>query len=304
MSKKIAVFIGNMIKFSGWERALEAAAESGYDGVDFDLNQSTPNFKGSHMDHDVDEKYLLKVKAKADSLGLAIPQTHGHLGRKVWSQDEESKKRFVTIYERDLRASAILGAEACVIHSPDAHPVTELPTDAETLHRISLDGYTSIVPYAEKYNVKITLESLGRCGYNENEPAVFAQPRELIKALDAIPTKMKSFCLDTGHTHQAAQVGVEQVEDFIRIMGSRIEYLHMHDSSGFFDDHSLPGIDTIHWKEVFAALKEIGYKGYYNYELGYGDMGYLGEEYIRAVGPYLRKFTEVEGDVFNKERFE
>jgi len=295
MKKKICINAGTLIKVVGWERALEIVAESGFDGVDFDLGASTPNFKGSHMFHDVDEEYLLKVKAKADSLGLAIPQTHGHLGNAFWSQEPEKKELFVLTNERDLRATAILGAEACIIHSAEERPCGPLDPDPELLHRVNLEGYTSLVPYAEKYNVKLTLESFGR---NKRDGIqFFAWPQEIAKSMDAIPTKLKSFCVDTGHIHEAVELGLTSVEDFIRYMGNRVGYLHLHDNFGFYDDHALPGFGNINWPEVFKALDEVGFNGYYNFELGYSRMGCLSEDFIRFSGKYLRKFVDLNGDL-------
>jgi len=294
MRRKLSLSAAALIKAVGWERALEVLAESGYEGIDFSLGSF------DYANCDVDEEYLRKFKAKADSLGIAIQQTHGHLGRNplgklLWSQDEESKEYFVKIRERDLRATAILGAEMCVIHSGSEGPFGPLSSDPEELHKANLDGFTSIVPFAEKYNVKICLESFGRNARDGVQ--LFSWPEEMLKSYEAIPTKNKCFCMDTGHTHEAVEFGTPSVEDFIRAMGSRIECLHIHDNFGYYDDHALPGFGNINWPEVFKALDEVGYKGYYNFELGYARMGCMIEEFVRFSGKYLRTFLDMDGDL-------
>ncbi len=293
MKKKISIYVSPLISSVGLDRALEIVAESGFDGIDFDLSVGTPNFKGSHAVHDVDEEYLLKVKSKADSLGLAIPQTHGDCSSNLWLP--ENKDLFILTHERELRAAAILGAKACIIHSAEERPCGPLDPDPELLHRINLEGYTSLIPYAEKYDVKMALESFGR---NKREGIqFFAWPQEIAKSMDSIPTKCKTFCLDTGHVHEAEELGLTNVGDFIRYMGARTEYLHLHDNFGYYDDHALPGIGNINWPDVFKALDEIGFNGYYNFELGYGQMGCMSEEFIRFCGKYLRKFIDLNGDL-------
>jgi len=293
MGKKISISVGKLMNMVGWERAMEVMAECGFDAVDIDAGTVSPRFEGSHMDHDVDEEFLYKFREKVNSLGMVIGQTHGHLGRNFWGQDEESKKRFVMTCERDLRGASILGAGACVIHSISERPGEEI--DPEFLHRANLEGYTSIIEYAEKYNVKMALESFGR---NKREGVqFFAWPQEMIKTFDAIPTNMKTFCMDTGHTHEAVELGLCSVEDFIRQMGSRIEYLHLHDNYGYYDDHAIPGYGNIKWPEVFKALNEIGFNGYYNFEIGYTKMGSMTEEFLHYLGKYLRKLVENDGDM-------
>jgi len=300
MSRKISVFIGTAISYSGWERALEAAAEGGYDGIDFSFNRaSSETMKGTHYHHDVDEEYLYKIKRRATELGLEIPMVHGHIGKDFWNQDEESKEKFIITSERDFRAAAILGAEVCVVHGPGLNG--DIPNDLEAMHKASLDGYTSIIPYAEKYNVKMAMETSSLTALTDAN--IFAKAEEMAKAYDAVPTKMKAICVDTGHTYISKKVDGIPVEDFIRMLGNRVEYLHLHDNCGYGDDHSLPGIGGIKWKNVFDVLREIGYSGWYNYELGYGGMGYLGYEYLRSSAAFLRKFTDADGDVMNKEKF-
>ena len=40
----------------------------------------------------------------------------------------------------------------------------------------------------------------------------------------------------------------------------------MHDNTGYVDQHRMLMAGTIDWKDVFRALKEIGFKGTYNSE--------------------------------------
>ncbi|MEE0928071.1 MAG: TIM barrel protein, partial [Acutalibacteraceae bacterium] len=55
--------------------------------------------------------------------------------------------------------------------------------------------------------------------------------------------------------------------DAIRMMGSKIEVLHLNDNDTFTDQHKMPLSGTIDWKDVLDALEETGYSGVYNMEL-------------------------------------
>ena len=81
----------------------------------------------------------------------------------------------------------------------------------------------------------------------------------------------------------------------IRILGKDVSLLHLHDNSGNWDDHLLPGMGNIKWPKVFDALDEIGYSGGYNFELSIRFAGKLLEEYANFMGKYLREFVNCRG---------
>ena len=56
-------------------------------------------------------------------------------------------------------------------------------------------------------------------------------------------------------------------EDAIRTLGhDRLGSLHVHDTDYRADLHTLPGMGSINWKRVTAALAEINYKGEFTLE--------------------------------------
>ena len=85
-------------------------------------------------------------------------------------------------------------------------------------------------------------------------------------------------------------------EEMIRILGKDISILHLHDNSGHWDDHLLPGMGNINWPAVFEALEAIGYSGVYNFELALR-FGNMTEEFVRFAGKYLRSFVDCNGDL-------
>ena len=82
----------------------------------------------------------------------------------------------------------------------------------------------------------------------------------------------------------------------IRILGSDISILHLHDNNSNWDDHLLPGMGNIKWPAVFDALDDIGYTGVYNFELEMRFGGML-EEFVRFAGKYLRAFVDDRGNM-------
>ena len=61
--------------------------------------------------------------------------------------------------------------------------------------------------------------------------------------------------------------------DVIRRLGKNIVCLHLNDNDTLTDQHKIPAMGTIDWNDVFDALDEIDYNGYYNMELNLATYG-------------------------------
>ena len=166
------------------------------------------------------------------------------------------------------------------------------------MHAISAEMFDKFIPAAEKYGVNIAMETFGAARVSGARVRdFFADHREFLYQFDRLKTEYKTACVDTGHTHEAESFWVIPPEEMIRTLGSRVSLLHLHDNSGHWDDHLLPGMGNIKWQAVFSALEEIGYKGVYNFELAIGFAGSMLEEYMAFIGKYLRRFVDNGGNV-------
>ena len=291
--KKIGISCASLCKRYGIERGLEICKESGFDAVDFNLevyNLEDDIYGGSE---DAFESHFDMIKRKAAELELEISQTHGRC-RTYFPDDEASKDWTHRICDRDLHATSLLGAPACVIHFINSTRWGKQPADV--MRSASSEMYDNIVPFAEKYKAKIAMETFGAARINGARIRdFFADPIEFKMQYDRLDTQHKTICVDTGHTHEAESFWVPPPEEMIRILGSDISLLHLHDNSGHWDDHLMPGAGNINWPAVFDALDEVGYKGVYNFELKIRYAGALLEEYTNFLGKYLRAFVDKRG---------
>jgi len=294
MNKKIGISCRSIIKQYGVERGLEICKESGFDAVDFGLTGYTltgPLYSGSE---DEFVSFFTAVRKKADELELEISQTHGRTG--TYAPDNEEHNEMVRrITEKDLYASSILGSPCCVIHFPNSTRWDKQPPSV--MHEVSSQMFDTFVPWAEKYNVKIALETFGAARIKGARVRdFFADPTEFLFQYNRLPENLRTICVDTGHTHEAESFWVPPPEDMIRILGSDISILHLHDNNSHWDDHLLPGMGNIKWPAVFDALDDIGYTGVYNFELAMRFGGML-EEFVRFAGKYLRAFVDNRGNM-------
>ena len=293
--KKIGISCRTLIKRYGIDRGLEICKESGFDAVDFGLETYKLGDSVYGGSDDAFESHFDAIKKKAASLELEISQTHGRCVT-YFPDDEEQNRSVDKVSELDLRATSLLGAPSCVIHFINNSRWGKQPP--ELMHKVTGDMFDTFVPFAEKYKVNIAMETFGAARVNGARIRdFFADPIEFKYQYDRLNTRYKTICVDTGHTHEAESFWVPPPEDMIRILGKDISILHLHDNSGHWDDHLLPGMGNIKWPAVFDALDDIGYRGVYNFELVISFAGKLLEEYMHFIGGYLRSFVDNHGDL-------
>lgn len=271
MKGKISISTGELIKKYGLEGAFDIAGQIGADGIDFDLSPEDYTNPDSIYSKDEEEftKYFKKIRVAAESRGLKICQTHGRAVPFRENADEYNNVIFPKNSEFDCKATKILGAPFCVVHPGGT--LSNLNATAEEMRTNARKALSFSVPFAKKYGIKIALETVGANWQLDNQIDFFGAYDEFRSLYDYIaldPELKDSFCccIDTGHINLAVQHNQPTPADFIRLMGDNVACLHMHDNTGYVDQHRIIWAGTIDWKDVFKALSEIGYSGYYNSE--------------------------------------
>ena len=87
---------------------------------------------------------------------------------------------------------------------------------------------------------------------------------EINTIIESNPKRLKAL-FDTGHAHMRKLDLAKEIKGY----GKNLVGLHIHDNDGKSDQHLLPFMGTINWKEVVRALSEAGYSGYLTYEAMY-----------------------------------
>lgn len=279
-------------------KALEICAASGFDAVDFGLEHFSVSENGIYKASDEEIfDFFNSIKKRADELGLMISQTHGRCAT-YCPNDEFYNREVLENTKRDLLATAALGAPACVIHSITTSRWQN--ASPELMREKNREMYADFIPFAEKNGVSIALETFG-----DSKPDgkrcldFFGDVRELKMQYEAMDTKNKAICVDTGHTHKAHNVEptVPDAADAIRYLGSDVKLLHLNDNNGFSDQHLPPLVSgdssyQVDWKEVLRALDDINYSGVYSFELNLRKFGNALEDATRFLGSYLRRFVD------------
>ncbi len=291
--KKLSININAAIQIYGLDRAFEICKRSGFDAIDYSLNKY-PLESGIYAASDeAFEEHFYTVRKTAQKYDLEIGQTHGRC--ETYDPIDESSREWThKVTEKDLKATALLGAPSCVVHFINTTRWGKQPP--EVMRSVSDEMFRNIIPYAEKYKVNIALETFGAARVKGARIRdFFADHNEFIGQFERMDTQYKTMCVDTGHTHEAGSFWVLPPEEYIRVLGKNVTLLHLHDNSGHWDDHRLPGTGKINWCAVFDALDEIGYTGNYNCELVLARYGNCLEEFLHFAGKYMRQFVDNHG---------
>lgn len=265
-------------------RALEIAADAGFDGVDFSTahygldpywnhwNKRPSDFDDVFAyDPDGFGEYFTRIRERAGSLGLSIFQTHGRVSG--YGADESANRQLRQEGEKDIRAAALLRSPYCVIHS-----VTTIlmgrDADPERMHALNYRMYTDLTDVIRETGVKVALETFGNavCG-GENGIDFFAIPEEFLKSYHSLDKNGFVLCLDSGHSNVASAFGYPKVDELVHLYGSDIKLLHLHDNHHTRDEHGLPFTGDIDWSALMKALEEIHYDGAYNFEVNIEKFG-------------------------------
>lgn len=290
------------------KKAIDLAAMSGADAIDFSLLHSSSGSKNDYRNSDSiyskgDEaviEYYTDLKNYAQEKGLLISQTHGRISG--FKNIKEEDDALVENARLDCLATKVLGADVCVMHNPTT---IHLGPDADPkfMQELGFNMFARILPYAKKYGVKIATETFGDAE-KFNCVDFFGNIDEFMKLYNNIKNidEYKDYfttCVDTGHSNKAARFGNPSAADVIRRIGSDISVLHLNDNNTLKDQHKMPLSGSIDWKDVLKALKEVGYNGVYNMEM---NLSFYGKELHLETATFavkvMRNFLD---EVYGKE---
>ena len=268
------------------KEAIKVIADAGFDAYDISLFKLTRD--ESYIFNSPDYANIAKdLRGYADSLGIVCNQSHAPFPSSTGKEEEDK-----VIFEKIVRAmeiASILGAKIIVVH-PKQHLVyAEHPDE---LFRMNVEFYKSLIPYCEKFGIKVATENMWQW-YNGNKvpsDSTCSRAWEFCKYLDAIDSEWIVGCLDIGHVSLMSA----DIPEFIRKMGNkRLQALHVHDTDFKSDKHTIPFAEKIDFIAMCKALAEIDYKGDLTFE---ADAFYRGipealypaaTKYLCEVGRFL-----------------
>ncbi|MBE5995769.1 MAG: sugar phosphate isomerase/epimerase [Lachnospiraceae bacterium] len=289
--------IENMIvrKRVGERAAVDMLADAGFTGIDYSfcmMEDWEETINGNDSLSCAED-----LREYAGSRGVTFCQSHAPFRFRAGMKMDESEYEYYRIV-KSMEFAAAMKIPMIVVHAL----MTEDGSDELDLNE---RYYSSLLPYAEKYGIKIAVENLTGRRTRDSLPTqmCLGNPEKYCEMQDRLNSPYICGCLDIGH----ANLTTHDPAGFIRACKGYVHYIHTHDNNGVHDRHCLPSLarwfdekakpDTavrdylapnpeysIPWDDVLSALKEIGYSGPFNLELLRYMECYMTEDLPAALG--------------------
>lgn len=297
--KRIGLSVGALQAKYGDRETLEFVKQIGADAVDFDLSSARFDVRNPDSiyakSHDEILSYYSELKRYADTLGLQISQTHGRIVG--FTEDREWNDIVERNAQIDCLVTRALGAPVCVMHGVSTGRMGA-DCDPNLMRNLNCEMFCRCLKWAKHYEIKIATETFGDsekygcCDF-------FGNTDEFLKSYNRISAMENNsdyfaVCVDTGHSNKAMRFNQNPTPaDVIRMLGHKVEVLHLNDNDTKTDQHKIPFTGTIDWNDVFDALDEIQYDKIYNMELNLSYFGNgLEKETAEFAVKVLRRFLD------------
>ena len=257
----ISTTTSQFVKKIGVRNTIQLLKDAGFDCFDVYLESHVPEIDELFTAEDYVEK-AKTIRAWADEIGISCNQTHAAAPT---SRGDERDEGIFNVMVRSIEVSAIFGAKIIVIH-PNQH--LNYADHQRELFPMNVAFYKRLVPYAEKFGIKIATENMWQDNNGSRIPSdsVCSRAWEFNELIDAVDSPYLVGCLDIGHV---SLMGAD-IPKFIHDMGAkRIQALHIHDTDFVNDSHTLPFLEKVDYVAVAKALGEIGYSGDFTFEIPY-----------------------------------
>lgn len=260
---KIGTSTATLCRKFGDELAIMKFAEAGFDCLDFGffdypIRGENELFTGNEQKF---KEYFTHLGEVAANSGIEIGQVHSPMPSYTGKPEED--EYLLTIQEKSIKAAAYMKSKYIIIHPciPAEYKYTHYRKETKV---INMDFYRRLLPTLYEFDVKLAIENM--FNYDSERkcicPTVCSTADEMADYIDTLNDDHFVACLDTGHAHLTGDTPANMA----RILGDKLETLHVHDNKGLSDQHVIPYHGNINWDEFCSVLKEIGYKGSFSFE--------------------------------------
>jgi len=237
---------------------LQLAKDAGFEGIELNYD----------LDNDLSPKNGVKefqaIRKMADDIGIAISGVCSFL---FWpypltSNDPQESARGMELAAKMTECAHHLGTENLLVVPGAVHmPWREDhdPTPNDICQKRARAAIGKLLPAAEKLNVCLNMENIFFNGF-------LMSPEEMVDFVDSFDSEFVKVHFDTGNI-----MLFQFPEHWIRILGKRIQNVHLKEFTKKGTDHSLesfrPLLDgTTNWPAVMEAFAKTDYDGYLTFE--------------------------------------
>ena len=174
-------------------------------------------------------------------------------------EDAEYEEYMVRVLQNCIRAADHIGCRNAVIHPfyyGYSHDIS-----AEDEIAMNVRRFSSLIPAAIEYGVKICIENLfRRCPKGKIYPCCTGTADSAVKLVDELNRLAGrtcfGFCLDTGHLLLCGQ----EIKSSLIKLGDRLQCMHVHDNDGVSDRHMAPCSGVFDWDRFVKGLIAVRFE--------------------------------------------
>lgn len=268
---KIGIASGAYISRYGLEAGAEKMAAHGFECLDYSsfCNTETDFFKLPEAEF---ERELVRQKKALNAAGITVNQAHSPWRHPAEDFTIEQRAERLEAFKKSVRGCAYIGATDFVMHCIMPFG-TNSPENPELMREMNAEFMAALAEESKKYgNVRINIENLPFPSLPLNHPD---QIIEHVKRMNReISGDLFRVCIDTGHCNFCKY----SAADSVRLVGSLLGTLHVHDNDSTRDAHATPGNGNIDWEDFSNALAEVKFDKVLSFETQVSDDIPNGEE--------------------------
>jgi len=249
---KLATTTGDFYGYTKCQKtALKHIREAGFRYADYSFGCDLPARTGVYAENY--RQYFDEVASEADKLGIRLIQGHSPMGKPL----APDNARFIEDTIRCVEACGAWGIPNLVVHSGYTPGLSKEETFIQ-----NRDFFLPILRSAEEWGVNILVENFNKMSVDglywiDNAPDLLAQ-------IETVNHPLFHAVWDVGHANMQEM----PQDEALRLLGSHIRALHIQDNMGNSDSHLTPFLGTLNLDAVMNGLIDIGYTGYFTFEVG------------------------------------
>ena len=249
---KLATSTGDFHKYTGCQfKSLSLLKECGFSYADYNFHCDYVSQSGLYgADSD---GYIERIAEHTFFTGIKLVQAHAPMGDPIL----EDNGKFIADTVKCVKACGRWGIPNLVVHSGYDKGLSV----KETMHK-NKEFFLPILEAAEKYGVNILSENFNKMCID----GMFwiDNASSLLELIELVDHPLFHAVWDVGHAN--LQEMSQRLE--LAILGKHVRALHIQDNLGDYDAHLAPLLGTTNFDSVFAGLSDIGYEGYFTFEVG------------------------------------
>jgi hexulose-6-phosphate isomerase len=267
--------IDNAAGFADMFRQVKAA---GFQAIELNVDgdgRSEHSLSLTTSDADLAAVAALSKEHDLPICSISTSLTGGRLGSGL----PEDRAFMETLLERQLYFAKTLGANGILTVPGGIGPDVSI---ADAYHN-ARNLLTALRPLYDMYGLPIGLENVWN--------GFFVSPFDMSAFVDSIGSPWIGAYYDAGNTH-----AFSVPEYWIDILGQRISHVHVKGYKKATEWYNTGGtfVDTldcgIRWERVFAALRQVSYKGAVTVEMAKKNDGESYEAFYARINEELRRY--------------